>query len=72
MTGQLSVVALLVNVIVLPVIPFTMLFGFITAVLGFIHHFVAFPFQIATYFLLQYELLIVDIFSKLTFATVSF
>jgi len=69
-TGELSVVSVIVNLLVLPVVPVAMFFGFITALLGFLASWVAFPFAAVTQFILAYILKIVDLFSQFKFATI--
>lgn len=71
MMGQLSIVALPVNLLILPFVPATMLFGFLTSIFGFLGGFLSAPFGLAAYLLLHYELKIVDFFSHLPFAAVS-
>lgn len=71
MMGELSLVSLPVNLLILIFVPLTMLFGFLTALAGFIHEIVSLPFAYISYILLAYELFIVDIFAKLPFARVS-
>jgi len=70
MMGDLSVMSVFVNLLVLVFIPATMLFGFLTGVFGFFSTILAMPFAYITYGLLAYELKIVDIFSNLPFASV--
>ena len=69
MMGDFSIVAIPVNLLVLMFIPITMLFGFLTGVLGFINFFLAMPFAFLTYFLLDYELRIVEFFASFPFAS---
>lgn len=71
MMGEVSVVSLLVNLLVLLFIPLTMLFGFITGSLGFLSSTLAFPFAYVTHLLLYYELSVASFFGNLSFATVS-
>lgn len=71
MTGQLSIVSVPVNMLILAFIPFTMLFGFLTGVLGVISFLLSLPFAWVTYALLSYELTVVDIFNSLPFASVT-
>ena len=71
MTGQFSVVAVLVNILILAFIPLTMLFGFLTGVFGIVHIILSLPFAYIVYALLSYELAVVDIFSHLPFASIS-
>jgi competence protein ComEC len=76
MTGFVSVVSLPVNLLVLPFIPLTMLMNFITAMIGLvplsIFNFLALPFAFISQTLLSYELAVVNFFSALSFAEVSF
>jgi competence protein ComEC len=68
MSGMFSVVALLVNVVVLPIIPITMLFVFITSVTGFINDTLALLPSFVSWILLSYELYIVDIGASLSWS----
>ena len=70
MMGDFSIIAIVVNLLVLMFIPITMLFGFFTGVLAFLSTAVALPFAYISYFLLSYELKVVDIFSSLPFASI--
>ncbi len=69
MMGEVSLVSLPVNLLVLAVIPLTMLFGFLAGMAGFISFALAAPFAFFAYILLAYELKIVDIFASLPFAS---
>ncbi|RJQ30807.1 ComEC family competence protein [Candidatus Parcubacteria bacterium] len=69
-TGELSLAGLPVNFLILPFIPLTMFMGFGVGILGMISSVLAAPFAWLSYALLQYELWIVEIFSKLPFASV--
>ncbi len=69
MMGQLSIVGIFVNIIVLPFIPLTMLLVFLAGFFGFFSHAIA---QIAgwgSHILLSYELFIVRLFVHLPFAS---
>jgi len=68
--GELSLVALPVNLLILSAIPATMLFGFLAGSVGFISLTLAFPFAFVAYVLLDYELRVVEFFSHLPFASV--
>ena len=70
MMGELSLVAVFVNLLVLMLIPFTMLAGFLAGAVGFISTWLALPFAYLTYFLLSYELKVVELFASLPFASV--
>lgn len=71
MTGELSVVAIFVNILVLGVIPLTMLFGFVTGALAFVFSPLGIPFSFLTFGLLEYILTIIDWFARLPFASLS-
>lgn len=69
--GNLSLVALPTNILILPFIPITMMFGFFTGIAGLIFNIFAFPFGYVSYLLLHYELAVVNFFSHLSFASFS-
>ena len=66
--GNLSLVALPANVLILPFIPLTMLLGFLTGFAGLIWYFLAVPVGYITYLFLHYELGVISFFSNLPFA----
>ncbi|OHA58829.1 MAG: hypothetical protein A2571_00385 [Candidatus Vogelbacteria bacterium RIFOXYD1_FULL_44_32] len=68
--GEISLVALPANILVVPFIPLTMLVGFIAGILGFVSPSLAFIAGSGTYFLLAYVLGVVKIFSHLPLASV--
>lgn len=70
MNGLFSVVALPVNLMIVPMIPITMLVNFIGGLVGLIWSGLAIPFSFISYLLLSFELFIVDFFSSLPFAEV--
>ncbi len=70
MMGQLSIIGIVVNILVLPVIPLTMLLVALAGLFGFISHFIS---QIAgwgSHILLSYELFMVRFFAQLPFASI--
>lgn len=67
MTGELSTVALVVNIIVLPTIPLTMLIGFIAGVIGIFSVQIALLPGFFVNLLLIYQIEIVKWFSELSF-----
>ncbi|TSC78059.1 MAG: hypothetical protein G01um101424_193 [Parcubacteria group bacterium Gr01-1014_24] len=69
--GNLSLVALPANVLILPFIPFTMLLGFLTSFLGIIWYVLAVPLGHISYLLLHYELGVVSFFANIPFASLS-
>lgn len=70
MTGELSLVALPVNLLILVFIPLTMLFGFVAGIIGLGSTLIALPFAFVAYGLLTYELWIVDLFASIPFASI--
>ncbi len=67
--GNLSLVALPANVLILPFLPLTMLFGFVTGLVGILWHTLSVPFGIFSTLLLKYELGVVHLFSSFSFAS---
>ncbi|MEX0917261.1 MAG: ComEC/Rec2 family competence protein [Candidatus Paceibacterota bacterium] len=67
--GEFSLVALPVNLLILFFVPVTMLFGFLTGVVGFVSTILSLPFAWIAHALLSYELWVVDIFAKLPFSS---
>ena len=67
--GQFSVVAVVVNLLVLPMVPVAMLLTFSTGLVGFVSTSLSLPFAYATYLSLYYILFIVKFFAKLPFAS---
>lgn len=68
--GDLSVISLPANLLVLPIIPWTMLFGFLTGLISFVSQILALPFAYLSYFLLSYILFLAKFLSSLAFASV--
>ena len=69
--GNLSLVALPANILILPFIPLTMLFGFLTSFAGLFWHAFSIPFGYISYLFLHYELGVISFFSNLPFAAFS-
>ena len=69
--GTLSLVALPANLLILPTIPWTMLFGFLAGAIGFVSQIIALPFAFIAYLLLAFQLKIVTLFAALPFASIS-
>lgn len=67
--GNLSLVALPANILILPFIPFTMLLGFITSFLGFIWYGFAVPAGFLSYLFLHYELSVINFLGSMPFAS---
>lgn len=71
MVGEVSLVALVVNALVLPFVPLAMLFVFLTGVLGSVLAAFAVPFAFISHGLLVYTIKIVELFATLPFAKVA-
>ncbi|HNW71334.1 MAG TPA: ComEC/Rec2 family competence protein [Candidatus Paceibacterota bacterium] len=69
--GNLSLVALPANILVLPFIPMTMFFGFLTGVFGMVWYVLAIPLGAIAQILLSYELWVIDSLARLPFASLS-
>ncbi len=67
--GNLSLVALPANILILPFIPITMIFGFFTGFVGIISPFLAVPIGFISYLFLHYELGVINFFSNFSFAS---
>ena len=68
--GEFSIVSVIVNVLVVPLVPMTMLFGFITGAVGLVSQTFAIVFMFPAYLLLNLQLIFVELFNKLSFASV--
>ena len=66
-----SLVSLLANVLVLPIIPLTMLFVFLTVIASFVFYPVALFFGWMSYFLLQYEIGVVSSLAKISWGSMT-
>lgn len=69
-SGVVSLVALPVNMVILPFIPITMLFVFLSGVMSFISPIIASLPAFVSWLLLSYELSVVHYFSSLSFAAI--
>ena len=70
--GNFSLVALPANILILPLIPFTMMLGFITGFIGLLSNVFAVPFGFISYLFLHYELGVISFFAQLPFAAFNF
>jgi competence protein ComEC len=68
--GNLSLIAPITNVLVLPFIPATMLLGFLAGAVSFILPVLGLPFAWATYMLLHGEIWLVETFSRIPFGSI--
>ena len=71
MTGQVSIISLLANILVLPAIPITMLVGFCALMVSYVSVVLAYPFSVFVYALLSYQLFVVEWLSKVPFGVIS-
>ena len=69
--GNLSLVALPANILILPFIPLTMILGFLTGFSGVIWYIFSVPFGYVSYLFLHYELAVINYFSNVPFASLS-
>lgn len=69
---QISLIAPLANILVAPIIPSLMIFGFLTAILGKINYFLGLIPAYICYGLLTYIIWIIEILSKIPFAFIQF
>lgn len=68
--GSVSLVAPLVNVLVLPLVPPIMLLGFIAGLIGIVSGSVALPFALVAHVLVSYIFAVVHFFTSVPFASV--
>lgn len=69
--GNLSLVSLPANILILPFIPLTMVLGFLTGFVGLFWKMLALPTGFLSFVLLKYELWIIEIFSKFPLASLT-
>ena len=69
--GNLSLVALPANALILPFIPFTMILGFLTGFVGLVSYFFSVPLGLLSQFFLHYELFVINFFSNIPFAALT-
>ncbi|MDQ5958102.1 MAG: hypothetical protein QG665_450 [Patescibacteria group bacterium] len=68
--GEISIVALPANILVVPVVPLVMFLGFLTGLFGFVSVYLSLIFSYLTFILLSYALVVVDFFSSFPLATI--
>jgi len=66
--GSLSLVSLPVNLITLPLVPWSMLFGFLATTISFASHNLSLPIVWITSFILKYINLVVEVSAKFKYA----
>ena len=72
MTGEISLVSLPANILILPTVPFVMFFGFLSGALGFISYHLSLFAGVLASLLLQYQIFIIELLGALPFASVWF
>ncbi len=70
--NQISVIAPVVNVLILPLIPIAMLLGFLAGLLGFISLSIAKIFILPLWLVLAYQIKIIEFFGSLSFSSINF
>lgn len=70
-TGDVSIVALLANVLVLPLVPVTMLLIAITGFVGFVAGVLSVPLGWLSYALLHYDIVVARLFASIPFGSLS-
>ena len=68
--GRLSIISPLANILVLPIVPITMFFGFISSFFGIFSDFLGTVFSWLTYLPLRYEMEIIKFLSQLSFSSI--
>jgi competence protein ComEC len=75
MSGNFSLISFVANLVVLPIIPTVMLFGFLTGLVGMIPTqaglFLSWPFGFVSYLLSQFVIKLTEIFAAIPFSTIS-
>ena len=69
--GTFSLSTLPANALVMPLVPLTMIFGFLTGFAGLIWQVLAVPFGFISYIFLHYELGVINFLANLSFASLS-
>ncbi|MDO8579694.1 MAG: ComEC/Rec2 family competence protein, partial [bacterium] len=68
--GEVSIISLITNLIVLPLVPWSMFGGFMTGFFGFFSDYIALPIAWATDIILSWMIFVVSFFGELPFASV--
>lgn len=69
--GQISIISPIANILVLAVMPYSMLFGFLTGLAGFIFQPLAFVLGWVSWILIEFQIKTIELFSKLPIASYS-
>jgi competence protein ComEC len=70
--GSFSLVTLPANILIMPFFPLSIIFGFLTIFTGLVSNVLAIPFAYFSYFLLHYQLWVINFFANLSFASFNF
>ena len=70
MSGYISIIALPANLLILPLIPLTIISGFVMVILVSLFYPAGLLFSLVPYFLLDTQLRLVEYFSDFTFSTI--
>jgi competence protein ComEC len=70
--GQISLVTVITNLLVLPILPIVMGFGFVATLVGYVHGTLALPLVAISNLMLEYILLITNFFASIPFGVVMF
>ena len=68
--GEVSVISLITNLLVLPIVPLAMFFGFTVGISGFFGYIITLPFAWVSDLLLSWMILVVRFFGELPFASI--
>ena len=71
MMGDISLVSLGANLIVVPFVPVTMLSIVLTGLAGFVGHYISFVLAVVAFGLLSYELYLVEFFAHMPYSTIA-
>ena len=67
--GYISLVSPLANILIVPILPFIMISGFIFSFIGIFWQFLGWIFSFPAWFLLTYAIKIIDLLHKVPFAS---
>jgi competence protein ComEC len=70
-SGQISLVTVITNLLILPTLPVVMGFGFAATIVGYIHNMLALPLVAISNLMLEYILIVTNIFANIPFGVVS-
>jgi competence protein ComEC len=71
-SGQISLVTVVTNLLVLPTLPVVMGFGFVATLVGYVHGMIALPLVAISNLMLEYILVITKFFASIPFGVVVF